>query len=198
MRAAFDRAGLTGWLRELQTLDLATYAAIAASDTPRLDRGFAALSRAADHSKLWFGAAGLLTATAGTPGRQAAENGLASIAVTSTVVNLALKPLGRRRRPDRVMHRVPIARQVRMPRSTSFPSGHSASAFAFASGVAHAFPAAGAPLQAAAALVAYSRVHTGVHYPVDAIAGSVLGGALAPLTTATLARWRSARELANR
>ena len=79
-----------------------------------------------------------------------------------------------------------------MPRSTSFPSGHSASAFAFATGVAAAAPAAGIPLSALAALVAYSRVHTGVHYPVDALVGSVTGGALAPLAVGALERCREA------
>ena len=177
------------WLREIRALDVAVYAAISASPTPTLDRGFAALSRAADQSKLWVGVAGLLSTT-GARGRRSAVSGLASIAVTSGVVNLMLKPSRRRRRPDRAAHRVPIARHVAMPRSTSFPSGHAASAFAFASGVAHELPAAGVPLQAAAALVAYSRVHTGVHYPVDVIAGAVLGGALAPLTTAALDRRR--------
>ena len=97
--------------------------------------------------------AGLL-ATSGTRGRRSAVSGLASITVTSGVVNLVLKPSRRRRRPDRAAHQVPISRHVDMPRSTSFPSGHAASAFAFASGVAHELPAAGAPLQAAAALVA--------------------------------------------
>jgi membrane-associated phospholipid phosphatase len=185
--------GPASWRRELEALDVAVYAAIAASPTSTLDRGLTALSRAADHSKLWLGAASLLAAAGGTRGRRAAVSGLASIAVTSGVVNLALKPLGGRRRPDRALHRVPIARHVDMPSSTSFPSGHSASAFAFASGVGRAFPAAGAPLHAVAALVAYSRVHTGVHYPIDAIAGGILGGALAPLTSAALDHRRRRR-----
>jgi membrane-associated phospholipid phosphatase len=183
-------AGRTGWLSELQALDLAVYAAIAATPTPTLDRRAAALSRAADHSKLWIGTAGLLAAT-GARGRRSAIDGLVSIAVTSGVVNLLLKPWRGRRRPDRVAHAVPLARHVDMPRSTSFPSGHAASAFAFASGVAHGLPAAAVPLQAAAALVAYSRVHTGVHYPVDVIAGAIVGGSLAPLATAALDRGRS-------
>ncbi len=178
--------------RELEALDVAVYAAIAASPTPALDRGFSVLSRAADYSRLWLGAAGALAALGGARGRRAAVSGLASVVVTSGVVNLALKPLGARRRPDRALHRVPIARYVDMPRSTSFPSGHSASAFAFAAGVGHAFPAAGVPLHGAAALVAYSRVHTGVHYPIDAIAGAVLGGALAPLAIAAVDRGRAA------
>ncbi len=180
----------TGWWGEVNRLDLAVYAAVAATPTPTLDRAFRRLSQAADHSKLWLASAALLTATGGAAGRRAAVNGLASTGLTSAVVNLVLKPVGRRRRPDRDTHQVPVARQVAMPRSTSFPSGHSASAFAFATGAATASPAAGIPLSALAALVAYSRVHTGVHYPIDAIAGSVSGVALAPLAVAALERCR--------
>src|SRR5215213_6765098 len=51
------------------------------------------------------------------------------------------------------------------------PSGHSAAAFAFATGVGHELPPAAIPLHGLAALVAYSQVHTGVHYPGDVIAG---------------------------
>jgi len=75
-----------------------------------------------------------------------------------------------------------------MPLSTSFPSGHSASAFAFASGVGASLPVAAVPLRALATLVAYSRVHTGVHYPADVVAGSVLGGAIAPVVVSVLDR----------
>jgi membrane-associated phospholipid phosphatase len=181
-----------GWWGEVNRLDLAAYAAIAATPTPTLDRAFRRLSQAADHSKLWLASAALLAATGGAAGRRAAVNGVASVGLTSAVVNLVLKPLGGRRRPDRDTHHVPVARQVAMPLSTSFPSGHSASAFAFATGVATASPAAGIPLSALAALVAYSRVHTGVHYPLDAIAGSVSGVALAPLAVAALERRRAA------
>src|SRR5688500_13285078 len=82
-----------GRRRELETLDLAVYAAIAASPTPALDRDLAALSRAADMSKLWIGCAGLLAAAGGARGRRAAVTGLTTTAVTSAVVNLLLKPL---------------------------------------------------------------------------------------------------------
>jgi undecaprenyl-diphosphatase len=75
-----------------------------------------------------------------------------------------------------------------MPASTSFPSGHSAAAFAFATGVGHVLPAAAIPLRGLAALVAYSRVHTGVHYPGDVVAGALIGTALAQFTTHALDR----------
>ncbi len=181
------------WADELSRLDAAVYAAIAATSTPAMDVALRRLSRAANHSRLWLGCSALLATCGGERGRRAAENGLASIALTSAVVNLVLKPLGNRRRPDRQMYDVPVTRQVAMPRSTSWPSGHSASAFAFASGVSAAWPQAGIPLSVVASLVAYSRVHTGVHYPSDTIAGTASGVALAPVAVAALERRRWAR-----
>jgi membrane-associated phospholipid phosphatase len=71
----------------------------------------------------------------GSRARRAAADGLASVALTSTVVNLMLKPLAGRRRPNRDTYGVPVAREFAMPHSTSWPSGHAASAFAFAGDV---------------------------------------------------------------
>jgi membrane-associated phospholipid phosphatase len=177
--------------REVNRLDVATYAAIAATPTPTLDAAFRRLSRAADHSKLWVASSAALCAVGGRRGRRAAADGLASIALTSAAVNLALKPLGNRHRPDRSVHDVPVERRVTMPRSTSWPSGHAASAFAFTTGVGSAWPAAGIPLSALAVLVAYSRVHTGVHYPVDVVAGATAGVSVAPLAVTAVGRWRA-------
>jgi membrane-associated phospholipid phosphatase len=179
---------LRGWQQEVEALDVAVYAAVSASPTPSLDRGFAALSRAADNGVMWMAAAGVIALVGGPRGRRAAIDGVASLAVTSAVVNLGLKPIRRRRRPDRAAHEVPVSRHVDMPRTTSFPSGHAASGFAFAAGVADELPALGVPLHGVAALVAYSRVHTGVHYPIDVVVGAVVGGALAPFTNAALDR----------
>ena len=172
----------------LHRLDADAYAAVAATHTPALDAPLAAVSRAADLSKIWLAGAGLLAVAGGPRGRRAAVSGLAAIGVTSTIVNIVLKPLGRRRRPDRVAHDVLEARHVPMPESTSFPSGHSASAFAFAAGVAHVAPRAGRVARIAAAIVAYSRVHTGVHYPGDVLAGSLTGVVLGKATAVALER----------
>jgi membrane-associated phospholipid phosphatase len=48
-------------------------------------------------------------------------------------------------------------------------------------------------LNALAALVAYSRVHTGVHYPLDTVVGSVTGVALTPLAVGAVERFRARR-----
>ena len=111
----------------------------------------------------------------GHRGRRAAATGLAGIAVTSLVVNQPMKLAGERARPDRQLLGVPERRWVPMPRSTSFPSGHSASAAAFAVAVGQTLPGLRYPLRAAATVVAFSRVYTGVHYPGDVLAGVAVG-----------------------
>jgi undecaprenyl-diphosphatase len=177
---------------ELNRLDTAVYAAIARTPTPGLDQALGRLSRAADFSKLWLGSASALAVFGGEQGGRAAGNGIASLALTSALVNAVLKPLWGRRRPERVKHRVPFARRVRMPKTRSFPSGHAASGFAFATGVSSAAPVPGGLLTALAALVAYSRVHTGVHHPSDVVAGAVIGAGLSPIAVAAVKRCRVA------
>ncbi len=179
---------LARWREDAERIDVALYAAIAQTPTPALDRLLAQVSHAADYSRPWVASAAILAAVGGERGRSAATSGLASVAVAAALVNLGVKPLGRRRRPDRVVERVPVARHTRMPGSTSFPSGHSATAFAFATGVGHVLPSTAIPLRGLAAVVAYSRVHTGVHYPGDVVAGALIGTMLAQLTVRALDR----------
>ena len=173
--------GLRTLLDEADQVDGAVYRAVAGTSTPRLDRAMRGLSQAANYSRLWIGSS-LVLAAAGPRGRLAAGSGLAAIAATSAFVNLVVKPLGRRRRPDRGAEEVPPARRVEMPGSRSFPSGHAASAAAFSSAVGQVLPPASLPLRSLAALVAYSRVHTGVHYPGDVFAGALAGAVIADLT----------------
>jgi membrane-associated phospholipid phosphatase len=186
------RPGLARRLQAVERVDVALYAAIARVSTPTLDRTMACLSHAADYSRLSLLSAAVLTAS-GRCGRRAAVHGLASVGVTASLVNLVAKPLGRRGRPDRVADQAFNARHVRMPSSTSFPSGHSAAAFAFATGVGHVLPPAAIPLRGLAVLVSYSRVHTGVHYPADVVAGALVGIALSSLTTRALDRHKAWR-----
>ncbi|MFD5450936.1 phosphatase PAP2 family protein [Streptomyces sp. NPDC127100] len=165
---------LAAVLGDLRAVDGALYAAVAATYTPTLDRFLRRLSRAADHSRISLGIAAAL-ALGGARARGAALVGVGAVAVTSTAANLLGKRLVRRPRPDREAARVSVDRYVPMPASASFPSGHTASAVAFATAVGVVLPAAAAPLGALATAVGYSRVHTGVHYPGDVVAGAVLG-----------------------
>jgi membrane-associated phospholipid phosphatase len=185
-------------VHEVDQIDRVVYAAVAGTTTPALDRGMRRLSDSANNSRLWLGiAAGL--AFLGPRGRRAAISGACAIGVTSALVNLTMKTTVIRGRPDRAAAEVAASRHVRMPTSTSFPSGHAASAFAFATAVGDVLPPVSLPLHALAAGVAYSRVHTGVHYPGDVMAGSLIG-ALAGAAVGRIFRRspRSARTPAGR
>jgi undecaprenyl-diphosphatase len=162
-------------LRELGAVDRAIYSAVAATPTPTLDEPLRRLSNAANNSRLWLTIAAGLGVAGGGAGRRAALRGTVAIGVTSALVNLAVKSAWSRQRPDRTGAGVPVWRNVRMPTSTSFPSGHAASGFAFAAAIGRDQPWLGLGLRFLAAAVAYSRVHTGVHYPGDIVVGSLIG-----------------------
>jgi undecaprenyl-diphosphatase len=168
--------------RELDTVDREVYAAIARTETPTIDAGLRRLSDAANFSRLWMGVAGGLALLGGRRGRRSAVAGLVAIGLTSAAVNRGIKPLLERGRPNRQQAGVVPGRHVRMPSSTSFPSGHSASAFAFAGAVSEELPLLSLPLRLLAGAVAYSRVHSGVHYPGDAVVGAIVGAAVAAST----------------
>ncbi|HZZ96665.1 MAG TPA: YegS/Rv2252/BmrU family lipid kinase [Jatrophihabitantaceae bacterium] len=164
VRARHRLAALDAWLLR-QALK---------SRTPTNDRVLRTASQLANRSRLWVAVAAVLGSAGGSRGRRAAIRGLLGIGISSAVVNGPLKYVWRRQRPAAELLGVRPS-LIAMPRSFSFPSGHSASAFAFATGVAREWPAVGAPVGAAAALVAYSRVHTGVHFPGDVLAGTGIG-----------------------
>jgi membrane-associated phospholipid phosphatase len=180
-RPARTRTAAITTLVDLGRVDRAVYRAVAGSPTPTLDRPLRRLSRTANRSVLWIGIAGAMAATGGHPGRRAAGTGLLALAVDSAVVNVGFKLAARRRRPDRDAADVPAGRQVPMPTSRSFPSGHTASGFAFADAVGQTLPAVAVPLRLLAGIVGYSRVHTGVHYPGDVVLGALIGASIGQL-----------------
>ncbi len=166
------------WVRraghELVELDRAVYTAVHATPSPALDAAAARISEAADRSRIWISIAAAMSLLGRRP-RRAGVVGLAAVGLTSAVVNLVVKPAARRERPSR--SETVRTRLVRMPRSASYPSGHTASAFAFSSAVGGEMPELDATLRVVATAVAYSRVHTGVHYPGAVVAGAVIGAA---------------------
>ena len=180
-----------GWISEVRAqtdaLDLAISEAVQTTATPTLDRFLVRLSNAANDSRLWLAMAGVVALVGGPRGRRAAAEAVASIGVASAVSNIALKSLAPRGRPEASDGRGVASRRVRRPTSSSFPSGHAASAFAFASTMGEEVPVTWAPLHLAAALVGYARVHTGVHYPSDVMVGTLVG-AMSGWTVRRLAR----------
>jgi len=162
-------------LRRLDRADLALYQRVASRESPALHAVLPRLTRSGDHGLLWFGTAAVLALARQ---RRPAVRGLASLGVASALANLPAKYATRRARPQ--LTGVPLGRQLaRQPTTTSFPSGHSASAAAFAVGVALEAPLVAAPVAVLAAGVAYGRVYTGVHYPGDVVAGLALGAGAA-------------------
>ncbi|MGC4983574.1 bifunctional phosphatase PAP2/diacylglycerol kinase family protein [Streptomyces sp. DT193] len=155
-------------------LDCRLFEAVAARHWPGGDPVLPRLSRGANHGVLWFATAAAVAASRTPRARRAAARGVASLALASAAINTLGKRSVRRTRPG--LGPVPAVRQLkRQPITTSFPSGHAASAAAFATGMALESRGWGAAVAPLAAAVALSRVYTGVHFPSDVLAGAALG-----------------------
>ena len=152
------------------------------------DNGFRYLTATADRSVLWLLFAGALATRNGTL-RRAGLRGAVSVGASSLVVNAGLKAVVARRRPAAEL--LPVHRRLtEAPTSSSFPSGHSACAAAFATAVAMESPRTALVAGPLAAAVAYSRLHTGVHWGSDVLVGAAVGSGIALATR----RWWPVRE----
>lgn len=164
--------------RGLGALDRELFEAIAGSPTPLLDTAMPPLTRAADYSKLWFAIAAVLFGSGKNSAQRGAIRGVATLGVASLFTNQVAKRI--RQRPRPLYESVPLVRRVRRrPTSNSLPSGHSASAAAFAVGVGLESPPLGFGLALLAGLVGLSRVAVGAHYPGDVVIGFGIGAGVA-------------------
>ncbi|MDR3277296.1 MAG: phosphatase PAP2 family protein [Oscillospiraceae bacterium] len=99
---------------------------------------------------------------------------LVCLALCMLVNNLLLKNLIARPRPFDALPW--LTARIARPADFSFPSGHTAAAFAAACALARGFSRRIAiPAYLLASLIAVSRVYVGVHYPSDVLAGVLVG-----------------------
>jgi undecaprenyl-diphosphatase len=110
-----------------------------------------------------------------------------AILTASLLANQIIKPLVGRQRPFEHVERLEVIGG--RPDDSSFPSGHSATAFAGALVLTRLVPGAQAVWWTLAAIVAFSRVYLGVHYPLDVLAGAIVGVACG--IGALKVRWRT-------
>ena len=107
------------------------------------------------------------------------------VALTSLTISMAstyvLKRIISRERPSITY---PFIQPVIVETNGSFPSGHTTAAFATATSLTLAYPKwyVAVPAYTWASTVAYSRLHLGVHYPSDILAGAVIGASSAWLS----------------
>jgi membrane-associated phospholipid phosphatase len=104
--------------------------------------------------------------------------------LATATVEHPIKKWFRRRRPFVSLIEAIIV--GRKPGSYSFPSGHSAAAFAGALLLAREYPRRARGFFGLASLVAFSRIYLGVHYPGDVLSGSLLGMVLARIYSRVL------------
>ena len=172
-------------LRRLQHIDQSVYDRVTRVGTPRLDGFTPRFVQATDHMAPWMMVSATLAVSGGPRLRRTALRAIVASGLANAAAS-GLKHLVRRPRPD--SSAVPAGRfPYRAYLSSSFPSGHTAAAFGFATGIAVDAPK---PLAALAALLAgsvgFSRVHSGVHYPGDVLGGMAVGVGAALLARAVL------------
>ena len=143
---------------------------------PIVDHLFYGASELGDHSRLWH-----LLATGQAAwslrNERAALRLVLSLAVESGLVNGVIKSVFNRSRPIQEAER-PL--RLRIPRTSSFPSGHASSA-SMAAVLLSDRSKLGVVYGAVAAIVAVSRIHVRIHHASDVAGGLVIGSAMGAL-----------------
>ncbi len=187
---------LQGWARHplafLQALDAALFLRINSLHFGAVsDRALILLSQGMHYGEGWAVVAVVLLIVDFKTGLKVIAEALPVLWATMLTVNFPLKRLFGRRRPFTSF----VSARVRGPRplDSSFPSGHTAAAFAGALLFGAHEPLWSPLFYALATAVGFSRIYLGVHYPGDvligAAAGTFLAGGYLALVRLAFAMW---------
>ena len=174
LQSRFLREAVLGRLKPLDALDAKLFLRINhLPHTPWLNSMFHYLTMIFTGGAAWYALMCLLGMFNQPLGRRMMDDTAASLAVSSALVEFPIKRYFRRKRPFiDIMQAIVIGKK---PATWSFPSGHSAAAFAGALLLGQHFPRQRGLLYLIASLVGFSRIYLGDHYPSDVLFGSALG-----------------------
>ena len=141
--------------------------------SPTLDPVFYGLSIAAEHSRLWHALAWIRGIASGRPDE--ARRMSSALGIESFVTNIVVKGFVGRVRPERPELDGPQPYGMRIPITSSFPSGHATAAFTAAVFLSDGDPALAPIWFGLAGAVGFSRIYVRMHHASDVVAGAALG-----------------------
>lgn len=187
------RRALLKRLKPLDALDANLFLAINHLPHTRwLNRFFYTMTFIFTGGAAWYALMGVIAWWRPRLGWRIVQESALPLGLAIWLVEHPIKRYFRRHRPFiTIVQAIVIGKK---PGSWSFPSGHSATAFAGAWLLSNYFPRQRGLLYTVASLVAFSRIYLGDHYPGDVVSGSTLGVVFAMLLRRLRWLWQTKAE----